>query len=117
MAETDAATGQNRRFLAVTLLVCWGPVVWFLHLNAVYVLHALACERGFGGVAPGIAALTLAAAAALVLPLRPAWRRTQGEGRFPTARFIDRLALALGAFSLLGIAWNALPVLLVPHCA
>jgi hypothetical protein len=97
------------RFVAATLWVWVVVVVWALHFAAIYGTTALACARGAPElVAPAIAWLTAAAAAALAMVLARAWRRR---------RVFDQwLAAALAAIALVAVVWEAVPALVVQPC-
>lgn len=89
------------------LRISSGPLLWALHFAVLYGFTALACARGLAAAIPwvaGVSTLALAAAAATLMV------RTSKE------QFVDWLAAALAAFSLLAMIWQALPVLLVSAC-
>jgi hypothetical protein len=89
------------------LRIAYGPLLWALHLTALYGFTALACARGFAHAVPwviAVATLVLGAAAALLML------------RFSKPQFMDWLTAALAALSLVAIVWQALPVLLVSPC-
>jgi hypothetical protein len=85
-------------------------VIWALHFGAIYGATGVACARGApqaAVVAVGVATL-LAAVLLLVVVVR-AWARR--------VRFEAWIAAALGGFALLGVLWEAVPVLIVEACA
>ena len=91
-------------------LLCAGPLCWALHFAAIYGLTGIACARGMGSAVPwAIAAVTSVAAAAVIAILAVALRRRDS--------FEHWLAAAAAGLALLAIAWEALPVLMVPACA
>jgi len=95
-------------FVATTLRISAGVIVWVLHFALIYGFTALACARGLPAVVPWVigGATAIAGGACLALIARE-WRR-QG--------FEAWLALSLDATALLAILWEALPVLMVPIC-
>jgi hypothetical protein len=115
------ARGDGRRFTS-TLLRTWGGLLaWASYFLVVYVLVALACERGFadariGGVAfvpfVAIAALVPALAVTVWLATR-AQRRARVDVAPAGSRFADFLGWALGALAVLALAWTALPSMLL----
>lgn len=95
-------------FVAATLRISAGVIVWILHFAFVYGVTAVACARGLPAVVPwAIGGATAAAATACAVLIVREWRR-QG--------FEAWLALGLDATALLAILWEALPVFLVPIC-
>jgi hypothetical protein len=91
------------------LRISSGAIVWSLHFAAIYGITALACARSVPQVIPwtiGIAtAFAFAAAAALiVLGLR-------------AAGFAGWMTAAVAGLALIAIAWEAVPVFVVPACA
>ncbi|HEX5650948.1 MAG TPA: hypothetical protein VFX69_14925 [Steroidobacteraceae bacterium] len=115
------ARGDGRRFTS-TMLRAWGGLLaWASYFLVVYVLVALACERGFadariGGVAfvpfVAIAALLPALAVTVWLALS-ALRRARLDVAPAGSRFADFLGWALGALAVLALAWTALPSMLL----
>lgn len=107
-------------FTRAFLLMFAGPLIWAVHLLAVYVFAALACARGFAhiewlgiGVTQWIiGALTLGALAAVAAVLVFQERR-DGNG----SSFIRWTSLTVGLLSALSIMWQALPAYFVPTCA
>jgi hypothetical protein len=110
----------ERRFTVATLRLWGGLLVWAVYFLVVYVVAALACERGFADVhiagvdvvtfvSAGGALVSFAATGALVAVTRRAARAESAPG----ARFTDRLGWTLGLLGLLAIAWTALPHLLL----
>ena len=113
--------GDRRRFTN-TMLRAWGGLLaWAGYFLLVYVLIALACERGFadariGGVAlvPFVAVTALVPALAVTVWLATwARRRARLEEAPAGSRFADFLGWALGALAVLALAWTALPSLLL----
>jgi hypothetical protein len=83
-------------------------IVWALHFAAIYGYTALACARGFGGIAGFVAAATgVAALLALAIILTNLERE-----------FTRWISAALAAAALVGILWEGLTPLLVRNpCA
>jgi hypothetical protein len=87
-----------------------GIVVWALHFGALYGFTALACARGFAGALPWVAAAaTLAAVVAAALILALGLRRRQD--------FAGWMTLSVAAFALAAIAFQTIPLFIVPACA
>jgi hypothetical protein len=104
------------------LYIAFGPLVWGLHLAAMYGPQALLCARGLsGGVALVVAGSTLPAVAvlafALLAPATLARAMAAGGWPEPQQRFIRMLMLALSALSLFGVAAAGAAALILPACA
>lgn len=113
-------TPPERRFTVAAFRLWGGLLVWAAYFLLVYVVAALACERGFADVrVAGIdvlpfvtvagLALSVAATAALLIVTRRGARVEPGRG----ARFADLLGWTVGLLALLALAWTALPHLLL----
>ena len=98
-------------------------VIWALHFLVIYGLTAIACARGFAAtrvlgldaVSWGIALATFVAAGAMLFTIGVAVRqlRPQSDG---TAAFVNWMSAAAGGLALVGVLWEAVPVLVVPVC-
>ncbi len=98
-------------FVDTTLRMTSGILVWAAHFGVIYAFTAVACARGFGAFAPGaVVAASVAAVALLIAALAPAWRTRQA------GEFVDQLALGIGGFALVAIAFETLAALMVPAC-
>lgn len=96
-------------FAATAARISAGVVVWALHFALLYGVTSVACSRGAAAAAGPVIAVATAVAVALLLPIIVlAWRRR--------AEFEAGLGAALGGFALIGVLWNALPLLFVPAC-
>lgn len=110
-------------FLSRVLLAFGGLIVWAAHFTVAYIAVALICARPTDmrilglplGPASVIAASLVAALAILGLLL--ASRRVEAGHDGPPAIFLRATAVAVALLSLLAVAWNTLPVLLLPVCA
>ena len=102
-----------------------GLVVWAVQFTIVYGLTAAACARGWHGhallgldvVRAGIAAATLVALVATGLVL---WRTLARRKHAPgdeSERFIAAVTLWGCGLSLLAIAYNGVPALILPACS
>ena len=125
---SDRTMREEPHFLRRILLVSSGLIVWTAHFTAIYAFNTLACTRafaavhvmGFGLVPVVVVALTLGALAAtgaiLVLSLRDhdGGAGIDGGGE---RGFLRYMTVAVAALSLIAIAWNGLPALLVSPCA
>ena len=110
------------------LFMIGGLLVWAVHFTIIYGFTAVACANGFAatrvlgiGVVPfviGAATLLALATTGLVLksalsgPILPRSAR-YGE---TTEHFLRYTAVVIAVLSLVAIAWNALPVLVVIPC-
>lgn len=117
----------ERRFIAKSLFMLAGLLIWAAHFTVMYAFNALACARGFAGSSVlGIGVVTLAAvlataaaaaATAWMLFLAFRWEGPlSGESGDPAARTIRYAAVGLGGLGLVAILWSGLPALIVPPC-
>ena len=99
-----------------------GFFVWAAHLLTVYIAQALACALGWVGLrgqgsgrllAPLIA-VTLVAAAAVVLHAVKRWRERDTPG---TSHFGAALTVGCDAIATLAIVWQGFAFALMPPCA
>ena len=101
------------------------PVVWATHFLTIYGFTALACARmGAAGwfdvdaVPWFVGAATLVAAAVLLVMIGLAARDGRRGASSPQlSGFVHWLSAAVASLGLLAVAWEALPVLLVPVCS
>lgn len=113
---------QATSFTRNMLIMLAGPLIWAAHFLAIYVFTGIVCARpalqaewlgmnvaGWGTLAATIAAFI--AMAAILLRLHPG--QTDQDNR----RFIRWMSLALGLLSAIAIAWESVPVFLVPACS
>lgn len=84
-------------------------IVWALHFALIYGATGVACARG----APHAALLAVSAATAVAVLLLMV---IIVRGARASQRFESWLGAALGAFALVGVVWESLPVLLVEAC-
>jgi len=122
--------GEERHFFRRVVLMSSGLIIWAAQFTVIYGFNALACARalatasvmGFGLVPVVVVALTAAALASTAAILYLAVRA--GKGRDPRreaegdrdAGFLRYMTVAVGLLSLLAIAWNGVPALLVSPC-
>ena len=104
------------------LQVLAAPLIWFLHLTAVYTAEALICIGPAAAAATMMAwTMALATAAALAALLLTAWTVHRSNARhtqsFGSSRFLLGVSHLLILLSLLGIAWTILPTIFLPTCA
>jgi hypothetical protein len=103
-----------------------GLVVWAAQFTIIYGVTGVACARGwyrfslFGldVVRASIAAATLIALAATALVF---WRafvaRSESADEEPSERFVETVTLWICGLSLVAIAYNGLPALILPACS
>jgi hypothetical protein len=120
MSDTD--------FIRKSMFMIGGLLIWGAHFAVVYIFNALACARRFAGLSYfgwGIVPLTVSVltvvallATALVL-LLAYWRRGPARAsrdEKPVNDFMRYTTITIAALSLVAIAWNGLPALIVPPC-
>lgn len=108
----DAGPRSSTRSLSALLVSLVPPAVWFLHLNVSYLLVPPSCRSGDRWP---LAAVTLVALVAMVLPLRASARsmRTAATGELDW--FLGLLGTALAVlFALATMAVGASPLLVDP---
>ncbi|MCK0509874.1 hypothetical protein [Aromatoleum buckelii] len=96
-------------FVATSLRLSAGVIVWALHFSVIYGLSALACARSAPQAVPwviGVATLVAIGACVAIIV------RELGQG----PGFEPWLAAGLAVLALLAILWEALPVLMVAPC-
>lgn len=103
------------RAISTAIGVLGGPVIWFLHLCAVYVLVPFACAWGSSMALHVISALALAAIAAAGLLSASTLRRAP-EGRSSRQTFLGRLGLATSALFFVVTLADALPTVVQDPC-
>ena len=99
----------------------FGFFVWAAHLVAIYVLQALACVLDIPSRSPraettvilALAALTVAAAAVIGLH---GLRRYRQAAATDDQRFLFRIAVGQDAIAALAVAWQLMPIFMVPLC-
>jgi hypothetical protein len=118
---------EEMGFVRTSLFTMGGLLVWADHFGLAYAFNALACARrfagldvlGFGIVPLVVTAATLAALAASGVLFLALLRR--GPARAfrddqPAGDFLRATTIAIAGLSLVAIAWNGLPALIVPPC-
>ena len=117
--------GDSRSFLADSLRMSGGLLIWGLHLGVVYGWAALVCARGWAdrrwlGLGPidlGTAAATVAALAASAWLVAAGRRERRGDAT-ESGRFAGAVTVAVAGFALLAVAWTALVAVVVqPPCS
>jgi hypothetical protein len=122
-AESSHDRVSKRRSAAMTLLyIVFGPLVWALHLLAIYGPQALLCARGVpGGVPIVVAIATLLSILPLAFALYApgALARGMAASGWPETqqRFIERLMLTLSVLALFAVAAAGATVLVLPACS
>ncbi len=113
----------TRAFAALT-----GFYVWSLQFTIIYGATSVMCAREWAGVRVlgfGIVyviivvttVLSLAVTAATLIWAVRAWRRLEGREAHDPNGFLIYLTVVVSAFSLVAIAYNGLPGLILPACA
>jgi hypothetical protein len=115
-------------FIRKALFTIGGFLIWGTHFGFLYIFNALACAKRFAGlsyfgfgVVPLMAfiltAIALLATALVLLLgyLRRGPANVPHDDR-PVDEFMRYTTIAVAALSLVAIAWNGLPALIVPPC-
>ena len=116
---------MDRAPLARLFWMTSGLVFWAAQFTIVYGLTAVACARGWYGhallgvdvVRAGIAAATVVALAATGMVL---WRTLARRAHAPgdeSEGFITAVTMWVCGLSLLAIAYNGVPALILPACS
>lgn len=120
MGDTD--------FIRQSLFMIGGLLIWAAHFTVIYIFTALACERQFAGLsvegfgivpvvvltATGLA--LLATIAVIVLAFRRLGPARAARDDKPVNDFMRYTTITVAALSLVAIAWNGLPSLIVSPC-
>jgi hypothetical protein len=94
-----------------------GPVVWAVHFFAIYASTAIMCARAGAGSGPIVALVGGASVvAAAILAWTIAASARDGAGPAPRQVFVRRLTMVTAGLALLAVAFETLPVLLIPPC-
>lgn len=103
-----------------------GLVAWAAQFTIIYGVTAVVCGRGYGHVSflgVGLVPLTIVVATVLALAatglvLARAFKEQRGmdDRTHPTDRFLVSATVLISGLSLVTIAWQGLPALLVPAC-
>ena len=109
--------------------ITFGPLIWAVHFGASYAATAIVCAKG-GDVdvlRTGVVALTAAALAGILYVGRRAWRQwdflDDRDYEHELAReedrheFLGHAAFLLAIVSFIGVAYVALPTLVIGSCA
>lgn len=102
--------------LGLSLWAIAGPVIWMLHLSAVYAVETVAClpsiagATGVGAIAAGLT--TLAYAALLATGIRQV-----RQHRMAPTRFLAEVGLYLSALSTIAVLFTVLAVPFFPGCS
>lgn len=117
---------MRRPRLPALLLMLGGAVLWAVHFLVVYGIAAVACARGFAAatwsgiaIVPALLAVATAlalAGAALLGQRGAAAMHAAAAAGDRSRRFAGFVAAGLAALALLAIAYEALPVLMLPLC-
>jgi hypothetical protein len=103
-----------------------GFVFWAAQFTIIYGITAVACARGWWRISllgldlvrTGVAAATVLALAATAVVF---WRASVARGREPrqdaSDRFVETVTLWVCGLSLVAIAYNGLPALILPACS
>jgi hypothetical protein len=99
----------------------FGFFVWAIHLLLVYVSTAIACQLGLGdtgraeriGFIAVLLGVTIAAAALVVLH---GIRRHRRDREDAERRFRMWITVGCDALATIAIAWQIIPLLLIPPC-
>ena len=110
------------------LFMIGGLLVWSLHFTVIYGFTAVACANDFAAsriLGMGVVPFVIGAATVLALAATGVVLRRALAGPVPprsaryadaTEHFLQYAAATIAALSLVAIAWNALPVLVVGPC-
>jgi hypothetical protein len=117
---------SDRRPARQIALMLSGFLAWAAQFTVVYGVTSVACARGFAETRlaglPLVPFTILAATAAalagtgLALARALALGRGAAAGMDPATRFLNQATVLTSGLALVAIAWQGLPVLLVPPC-
>src|SRR5687768_13492510 len=119
---------SDRGFVGKMLFMVGGLLVWAVHFAVIYGFTAVACAKGFAMtnvLGFGIIPFVIGAGTLLALVTTGAVLIGAISGPIPprsprfdeaTEQFLRYTAAVIAVLSLVAIAWNALPVLVVGPC-
>ena len=96
-------------FVATSLRISSGIVIWALHFGVIYGFTALACARGSPGAVPWVIGIATVVAATLAIGIMFAGFRRRGH-------FESWLSAGIASFALIAIVYEAMPLFTVPLC-
>ena len=116
------------RFAVTPATTAWrlwiAPAVWALHFLAIYGFTALACARnaptgllGIHAVPWLVGGATVVATSLLLSTIWTAVRNGRHRASTDATVFVHWLTAATACIVLIAIAWETLPIFLVPVCA
>jgi hypothetical protein len=103
-----------------------GFVFWAAQFTMIYGVTSVACARGWYRISllgldivrASVAAATLVALAATALVFWRSFRaRERSDNDEPSEHFVETVTLWVCGFSVVAIAYNGLPALLLPACS
>jgi hypothetical protein len=112
-------------FIPTLLYMLGGLIIWGVRFLAAYSFTGIACARGWAdreaeNLVPltiGVASLlALVACSALVAHAMLRLRVHSAPAGGENVRFVHGIAAFVGAFAIVAIVWETLPVLIVPIC-
>lgn len=95
--------------MAALLRMSSGAIVWAMHFAAIYGITALACARGLPAVVPWAIGTATVLAFAAAVAITALGARAAG--------FTGWMTAAISGLALIAMAWEAIPVFVVPACA
>lgn len=120
---------DHSSLFGTALYMLTGPLLWALHMTAVYGSHTLLCtvevkQPMLWGASPSavaIMAATLVAVAFLAVFIAARQRMAKAmripQADEPQRAFLDGLMLWLGFLSIAGIVWSGATVMVLDACA
>jgi hypothetical protein len=112
----------STRSIRELAFVLTGPVVWAMHLFALYATEGFLCSSASWPDAGAMRQIALAvtAMAVAVLSIFALWQglRILRAGRGASIHLYSyrKLSIWLATITLLAVTWSALPVILLPAC-
>jgi hypothetical protein len=99
------------------LYLLGGLVVWAARFLGVYIFAAVACARGTPELVPPVMAGTALLGGAICIALiLHAMRKLKAGVPEENAHFIHIVAALVAGISILAMAWEIVPVLIIPVC-
>lgn len=106
---------MSTRITRTALGLSAGFLIWAAHFTLIYALTAVTCSRGYIGVGTLRTSLFAATVVALILTFAVLPRALKPRsGR--TLSFLGETGALVAGLAMIGILWNAVPVLFLPVC-
>jgi len=109
-------TVQQAGFAGATFYLLGGLIVWGVRFLGVYIFAAVACARGAAEAVPAVVVVSALAGSTICVALIVYSVRRMRAAAEENSRFIHVIAALVAGISILAMAWEIVPVLIIPVC-